>query len=183
MNHQETDMPDHPKSARRQRATLALGGAALLALGGAAGAIVMAETRPPVTMAPATPVAIRSLSDGIVTVRAALPRSTATSSRSTTAPAGRSSTPGRRETAARWSRGASPSPSRAGSGAASCMPPSLSGRTERCSRWGRSPGRRRVRPARRTEARAHRPRPHPRRRPWQANHRQGGASPPRPPGF
>ncbi|MGI4731359.1 MAG: hypothetical protein ACRYFW_06385 [Janthinobacterium lividum] len=44
--------------------------AGLLALGGAAGAVVVAETRPTVSMAPATPVAIRSLSSGgIVTIR------------------------------------------------------------------------------------------------------------------
>lgn len=44
--------------------------AGLLALGGAAGAVVVAETRPSVSMAPATPVAIRSLSStGIVTIR------------------------------------------------------------------------------------------------------------------
>ena len=48
----------------------ALAAAGLLAIGGAAGAITVAATRPSVTMAPATPVAIRSLqSDGIVTIR------------------------------------------------------------------------------------------------------------------
>ena len=69
-------MPDHiePSSRRSfrvgKRGNLALVGAGLLALGGVAGAVVMAETRPSVSMAPATPVAIRSLSSsGIVTVR------------------------------------------------------------------------------------------------------------------
>ena len=53
---------------RRNR--LALAAAGLLAVGGAAGAVTVAATRPSVTMAPATPVAIRSLqSDGIVTIR------------------------------------------------------------------------------------------------------------------
>ena len=69
-------MPDHiePNDARRafglsRRGKLALVGAGLLALGGATGAVVMAETRPSVSMAPATPVAIRSLSStGIVTI-------------------------------------------------------------------------------------------------------------------
>lgn len=55
---------------RAPRGKLALVAAGLLALGGAAGAVVTAETRPSVTMAPATPVAIRSLSStGIVTIR------------------------------------------------------------------------------------------------------------------
>lgn len=70
-------MSDHiePPRARRgfglnRRGNLALAGAGLLALGGATGAVVMAETRPSVSMAPATPVAIRSLSStGIVTIR------------------------------------------------------------------------------------------------------------------
>lgn len=56
----------------RNRSTLKLSiaAAALVVAGGAAGAIAIAETRPSVTMAPATPVAIRSLSsEGIVTVR------------------------------------------------------------------------------------------------------------------
>lgn len=60
------------RSTRRfgRRNTLTLAAAGLLALGGAAGAVVMAETRPSVSMAPAIPVAIRSLSSsGIVTVR------------------------------------------------------------------------------------------------------------------
>lgn len=69
-------MPEHvdqTRSARPfglSRRNLALIGAGLLAFGGGAGAIVMAETRPDVSMAPATPVAIRSLSsEGIVTIR------------------------------------------------------------------------------------------------------------------
>lgn len=54
----------------RRRIGLALVGAGLLAIGGAAGAVVMAEARPSVSMAPATPVAIRSLASAdIVTVR------------------------------------------------------------------------------------------------------------------
>ncbi|WP_076070752.1 hypothetical protein [Sphingomonas montana] len=69
-----TDHIEHTEQSRRLRlhlpAKLAVIGAGLLALGGAAGAIVMAETRPTVSMAPATPVAIRSLSStGIVTIR------------------------------------------------------------------------------------------------------------------
>ena len=65
--------PDDPRPAARpvrRRATIALASAALVAAGVAAGATVVAETRPSVTMAPAVPVAIRSLSsEGIVTVR------------------------------------------------------------------------------------------------------------------
>ena len=68
-------MTEHSHSApskrfdlRRNR--LALAAAGLLVVGGAAGAVTVAATRPSVTMAPATPVAIRSLqSDGIVTIR------------------------------------------------------------------------------------------------------------------
>ena len=68
-NHdQQTFRPAH--RSRGGRSKLALIGAGLLALGGAAGAIVAAETGPSVSMAPATPVAIRSLSaTGIVTIR------------------------------------------------------------------------------------------------------------------
>jgi len=69
-------MPDTLEHAPRRplrfgrRGTLGLAAAGLLAVGGAAGAVVVAETRPTVTMAPATPTLIRSLSpDGIVTVR------------------------------------------------------------------------------------------------------------------
>jgi uncharacterized protein YdeI (BOF family) len=64
---------DQPTAGRlkiKHRLTLALIGAGLLAVGGATGAVVMAETRPTVSMAPSTPVAIRSLSSGgIVTIR------------------------------------------------------------------------------------------------------------------
>jgi hypothetical protein len=67
-------MPEHnehrPHFRLNRPAGLAVLGAGLLALGGATGAVVMAETRPSVSMAPATPVAIRSLSStGIVTIR------------------------------------------------------------------------------------------------------------------
>ncbi len=72
-------MSEHPHAARPSRSTggfsfrrnrLALAAAGLLVVGGAAGAVTVAATRPSVTMAPATPVAIRSLqSDGIVTIR------------------------------------------------------------------------------------------------------------------
>jgi hypothetical protein len=67
-------MPDHenarPRFLPRRRSGLALAGAGLLAIGGAAGAVVMAETRPSVSMAPARPVAIRSLtSSDVVTIR------------------------------------------------------------------------------------------------------------------
>lgn len=67
-------MPEHiepsPKFRFGRPARLAALGAGLLALGGATGAVVMSQTRPSVSMAPATPVAIRSLSStGIVTVR------------------------------------------------------------------------------------------------------------------
>lgn len=52
----------------RRRAPVVLGSLLLLGGGVAAGAAVQ-STRPSVNMAPATPVAIRSLDDGIVTVR------------------------------------------------------------------------------------------------------------------
>ena len=61
-----------PKSPRplRRRLFAGLAGAGLIAIGVAGGAAVVAETRPSVSMAPAVPVAIRSLSaDGIVTIR------------------------------------------------------------------------------------------------------------------
>ncbi|WP_375421091.1 hypothetical protein [uncultured Sphingomonas sp.] len=70
-----TDSINHPETARRplpigRRGKFALVGAGLLALGGAAGAVVMAESRPQVTMAPVQPIAIRALaSDEIVTIR------------------------------------------------------------------------------------------------------------------
>jgi len=54
--------------ARRRAASL-LGGVLLLGGGVAAGAAAVQSTRPSVDMAPATPIAIRSLDDGIVTVR------------------------------------------------------------------------------------------------------------------
>jgi uncharacterized protein YdeI (BOF family) len=65
------DMLAHSDRSRfGSRHKLGLAAAALLAIGGAAGAVAVAETRPPVTMAPATPVAIRSLTaGGIVTLR------------------------------------------------------------------------------------------------------------------
>jgi hypothetical protein len=59
----------HPRSTLHRRRRLMIAAAGLLALGGAAGAVVVAETRPSVTMAPAVPIAVRSLSSGIVTVR------------------------------------------------------------------------------------------------------------------
>jgi len=59
---------EHPKRTMRIKRTIAA--VALVAVGGAGGAFAIAQTRPSVTMAPATPVAIRSLaSDGIVTIR------------------------------------------------------------------------------------------------------------------
>ena len=72
-----SEHPAHPLPPRGfnfRRNRLALAAAGLLAVGGAAGAVTVAATRPSVTMAPATPVAIRSLqSDGrsnaIVTIR------------------------------------------------------------------------------------------------------------------
>ncbi|WP_206366345.1 hypothetical protein [Sphingomonas gei] len=55
---------------RRPRARLLLAAAGLLAIGGAAGAVIVHAERPSVTMAPMTPVAIRTLgSSGIVTIR------------------------------------------------------------------------------------------------------------------
>ena len=67
-----TDLERSPRRFHLRRShRLTLAGAALLALGGGVGAATVAVTRPSVTMAPATPSAIRSLaaSDGIVTVR------------------------------------------------------------------------------------------------------------------
>ena len=72
-----SEHPAHPLPPRGfnfRRNRLALAAAGLLAVGGAAGAVTVAATRPSVTMAPATPVAIRSLqsdgrSGGIVTIR------------------------------------------------------------------------------------------------------------------
>ena len=70
-------MSEHiePRPTRRtfglgRRGSLALAGAGLLALGGTGGAVVMARTAPSASMAPASPVPIRSLaSEGIVTIR------------------------------------------------------------------------------------------------------------------
>ena len=68
-----TDTIEHRPNTQNTfgaRNKLGLFAVGLLALGGAAGAVVMAETRPSVSMAPANPVAIRSLSSsGIVTIR------------------------------------------------------------------------------------------------------------------
>jgi uncharacterized protein YdeI (BOF family) len=59
-----------PKRFDFRRNRLALAAAGLLVVGGAAGAVTVAATRPSVTMAPAMPIAIRSLqSGGIVTIR------------------------------------------------------------------------------------------------------------------
>jgi hypothetical protein len=53
-----------------QRSKLALAAAGLLVLGGAAGAVVATQSRPAVSMAPATPIPIARLSSsGIVTLR------------------------------------------------------------------------------------------------------------------
>ncbi|MET0935178.1 MAG: hypothetical protein ABWX83_04270, partial [Luteibacter sp.] len=67
-------MPDienqPPVRGLRGKAAAAVAGIALLAVGGGVGAAAMHATRPSITMAPATPVAIRSLkSDGIVTIK------------------------------------------------------------------------------------------------------------------
>jgi hypothetical protein len=70
----ESKMTERTETSRRcglgRFGRPALLGAGLLAIGGLGGAAVIAETRPATTMAPAVPVAIRTLSsDGIVTVR------------------------------------------------------------------------------------------------------------------
>ena len=67
-------MPDlntrSPLHRLRSRRSTAIAAVALLAVGGGAGAIAMHAPRQPVSMAPVTPVAIRSLSSGgIVTVK------------------------------------------------------------------------------------------------------------------
>lgn len=65
-----SDIPSPRRLGRRPLAGLAA--VALLAVGGGAGALAVSASRPSVSMAPATPVAIRSLgsSDGdVVTVR------------------------------------------------------------------------------------------------------------------
>ena len=60
----------NPIRAFRGKAATAVAGIALLAVGGGVGAVAMHATRPSVTIAPATPVAIRSLqSEGIVTIK------------------------------------------------------------------------------------------------------------------
>lgn len=60
----------HRGSGLPRRGKIALIGAGLLALGGAAGAVVMAETRPSISMAPVKTTAIGSLSStDIVTIR------------------------------------------------------------------------------------------------------------------
>ncbi len=62
--------PRSPLHRLRSPRSAALAAVALLAIGGGAGVIAMQATRPSVSMAPATPVAIRSLSSsGIVTIR------------------------------------------------------------------------------------------------------------------
>lgn len=59
-----------PLHRLRSPRSAALAAVALLAVGGGAGAVAMQATRPSVSMAPATPVAIRSLSSSaIVTVK------------------------------------------------------------------------------------------------------------------
>ncbi len=63
------DHTDTQPTGFRHRSRKALLPLLLLVGGGAAGAIAVAATRPSVTMAPATPTAIRALSDGIVTIR------------------------------------------------------------------------------------------------------------------
>lgn len=67
-------MPDTPARSPLQRLrnprSAALAAVALLAVGAGAGAVTMQATRPSVSMVPATPVAIRSLSSsGVVTIK------------------------------------------------------------------------------------------------------------------
>lgn len=65
----DTDRPSF-LARLRSRPSTALGALALLAVGGGAGAVVVQATRPSVSMAPVSPVAIRSLSSsGIVTIK------------------------------------------------------------------------------------------------------------------
>lgn len=62
--------PRSPLHRLRSPHSAALAAVALLAIGGGAGAIAMQATRPSVSMAPATPAAIRSLSSsGIITIK------------------------------------------------------------------------------------------------------------------
>ncbi|QJU59337.1 hypothetical protein HL653_17630 [Sphingomonas sp. AP4-R1] len=65
------DIENHVAVGRwRGKAAAAVAGIALLAVGGSVGAVAMHATRPSVAMAPATPVAIRSLqSEQIVTIK------------------------------------------------------------------------------------------------------------------
>lgn len=59
-----------PFERLRNRSGAALAAVALLALGGGVGAVAMRAARPSIAMAPAAPIAIRSLSSsGIVTIR------------------------------------------------------------------------------------------------------------------
>ena len=70
MPNPDTHDTDRPADRFGRRPRLVVAALGPLALGGAAGAVVVAQTRPSVEMAPAAPVAIRSLaSDGIVTIR------------------------------------------------------------------------------------------------------------------
>jgi hypothetical protein len=61
----------HKNTRLSKRAKLSLGAAALLLVGGAAGAIAVSATRPSIEMAPLNPIAIRSLTDGppVITVK------------------------------------------------------------------------------------------------------------------
>ncbi|WP_375396102.1 hypothetical protein [uncultured Sphingomonas sp.] len=69
-DNQDTDDRRPARARFGRHGKLGLAAAGLLAFGAAAGAVVVAESRPSVSMAPATPVAIRSLSStGIVTIR------------------------------------------------------------------------------------------------------------------
>jgi hypothetical protein len=65
------DTEDTKTSRLSKRTRLAFAATALVAIGGTAGAIAVSATRPPVEMAPLSPVSIRSLvdSDSIVTLK------------------------------------------------------------------------------------------------------------------
>lgn len=70
LDHQDHDVSRPARAVFGSRRKLGLAAAGLLVLGGAAGAVAVAESRPSVSMAPVVPVAIRSLSSsGIVTIR------------------------------------------------------------------------------------------------------------------